>query len=475
MKKTKVGKFTSLGCVVAVCCILTACTSLQSQMNSYDSDIRSEMDDGHWNSAKRIIDTAEFECKPAEQDEVAAWRSREHVQMKSAFAKTLQPTVAKAKALYDKGAFAEGDKVRQSLKDRFYGDQGGAEPDGLLSLKLFGGSGAESGIPECLAPCVELAWVQMLSDRNLARMSVSFRGYLDQIKQIDVNGGKKSIKRFDAIAAGFKKTDKWKDKVNLFMNMLADNETRRWTPVDRSQYAVTIKKMSAIRDEVIVQYKTRRWNTRVADRKVDYKKIEDLTAAGDYQSAMQILSSHDLLFKPEGLKDVVDFDDPAERAHVASGALGEAIVRQVFESGLSGVQYHRRTSNRGMFSALVVGRTPVADKTNKRKLREAGRVAQMQARSEFVRFMNTAVAASAESNLTLEDEESHESFKAITKESAEAEVSNLVVLATGVDGDEVVVILGWRDPSAGTITPAPMHRVEGAGNFTISPSVGAYL
>lgn len=475
MKKIEVNKCVAIGSLAAICCTMTACTSLQSQMNSYDSDIRSAMDDSHWNSARRIIDTAQFDCAPVEQEEVDAWRSREHIQLKSTFAKSLQPTVAQAKELYDKGSFAEGDKVRQSLKDRFYGNQGGAEPDRLMSLKLFNSGSAESGIPECLAPCVELAWVQMLSDRNLARMSTSFNGYLNQIKEIDVNGGKKSIKQFDAIAVGFKKVDKWKDKIDLFMNMLADNETRRWAPVDRSQYAVSIKKMSAIRDEVLKQYKTKRWNTRVMDRKNDYKKIEGLTAAKDYQAAMQILSSHDLLIKPVGLKDVMDFDDQAERARVASGGLGEAIVKQVFQSGLSGVQYHRRTSNHGMFSTLIVGRVLVEDKSNRRKLREAGRVAQMQARSEFVRFMNTSIAASSEANLTLDDDESHEGFRSVTKEKAQAEVSNLVVLATGVDGDDVVIVLGWRDPAAGTITPAPMHRVAGEENFTVSPSVGAYL
>lgn len=475
MKEIKINKFAAIAGVTLLCCSMTACTSLQSQMNSYDADIRSQMDDNHWNSAKRIIDTAQFECQPGEQEEVTAWRSREHIQMKNAFSKTLQPTVDKARELYLKGSFTEGDKVRQSLKDKYYGNQGGAEPVQLLSLKLFNAGGAENGIPECLAPCIELAWVQMLSDRNIARMITAYNGYLKQAEEIDINGGKKSIKQFDVIAAGYKKVEKWKDKIDLFMGMLADPETRRWAPVDRSQYAVSIKKMEAARDSLLKLYKTKRWNTRVLDRKSDYKKIGELSAAKNYQAAMQILSSHDLLIKPEGLQGVMDFDDQAERARVASDGLGEEIVKQVFESGLTGVQYHRRTSNHGMFSTLVVGRTLVEDKANKRKLREAGRVAQMQARSEFVRFMNTSVVASSEANLSLDDDKSHESFAAITKEKAQAEVSNLVVLATGVDGDDVVIVLGWRDPEAGTITPAPMHRVDGKENFTVSPSVGAYL
>ena len=459
----------------ALCCSMTACTSLQSQMNSYDSDIRAEMDDCHWNSAKRIIDTAEFQCEPSEQSEVDAWRSREHIQMKNAFSKTLQPTVDKARELYLSGSFTQGDKVRQSLKDKYYGDQGGAEPVKLLSLRLFNTGGAENGIPECLAPCVELAWVQMLSDRNIARMITSYNGYLKQVGEIDIKGGKKSIKQFDAIAEGYKKVEKWKDKIDLFMEMLKNPETRRWTPVDRSQYAVTIKKMEAVRDEFLRAYKTRRWNTRVLDRQSDYKQIEQLSAAKNYQAAMQILSSHDLLIKPEGLQGIMDFDDQAERARVSSGGLGEEIVKQVFESGLSGVQYHRRDARRSMISMLIVGRALAGDKENKRKLREAGRVAQMQARSEFVRYLGTSISASTESTSSEVDDESHQSFSSSQKEKAEAEVSNLVVLATGVEGDDVVIVLGWRSPDLGMITPAPMHRVEGAGNFTVSPSVGAYL
>ena len=124
---------------------------------------------------------------------------------------------------------------------------------------------------------------------------------------------------------------------------------------------------------------------------------------------------------------------------------------------------------------LVVGRVQVEDVSNRRKLREAGRVAQMQARAEFVRFISTSVSAESEAATIANDGDAHDTFKNITRETAQSEVSNLVVIATGVDGDEVVFILGWRNPDAGTITPAPMHRVPGKENFTVSPSVGAYL
>lgn len=456
-------------------CTMTACTSLQSQMNSYDSDIRSHINAEQWNSAKVVIDTAQFNCTPAEQREVNAWRLDEHLKLKNAFSKELQKTVEKANAYYLKGQISEGDKVRQLLKDKYYGDQGEAEPTKLLSLPLFNDNSAEYRIPECLAPCIELAWVQMLSDRNIARMIAAFNGLQKRIGNVDIYGGKKSIKEFDAIAIEFKKVDKWKDKIDLFMDMLARPETRKWAPLDRSQYAGSIKRMEKVRDEVIKQYKTRRWNTRVIDRKRDYEKIVQLSAEKNYHAAMQLLSSHDLLVRPLGLQGTMEFDDQAERSKVASGDLGEAIVKQIFESGLSGVQYHRRTSNRGMYSMLVVGRVQVEDVANRRKLREAGRVAQMQARAEFVRFISMSISAETETSSIANDDDFHATYKNITRESAQSEVSNLVVVATGVDGDEVVFILGWRNPDAGTITPAPMHRVPGKENFTVSPSVGAYL
>jgi hypothetical protein len=68
-----------------------------------------------------------------------------------------------------------------------------------------------------------------------------------------------------------------------------------------------------------------------------------------------------------------------------------------------------------------------------------------------------------------------------TRENAEAQLSNLLVVAIGLsryqDGhEEVVHILGWRDPAyGGTIVPQKMVPVEDNANLTISPSIGAYL
>jgi hypothetical protein len=308
-------------------------------------------------------------------------------------------------------------------------------------------------------------------------MSMAFGGFTDRIEEIDINGRKESIKKLDAIADGLKKIDKWKDKIDLFMEMLADPDTSKWAPVDRSTYAKSIKKMEAIRNKVVVDYRVKRWNTRVMDRKKDYEEVSQLSNSKNFNAAMRILSSHDWIIKPTGLEGTLELDDMAERTKVASGGLGDAIIKQIFNSGLQGVQYHRKDPRRSILSMFIVGRTYVEDTKNRRKLREAGRVAQMMARAEFVRYLNTEIEAMSESRMTLNDDESHESFKAITKERAQAEVSNLTVLATGVDYEknEVVFILGWRNPDMGMITPIPMRRVEGEKNLTISPSVGAYL
>ena len=74
-------------CLAIFCCTMTACTSLQSQMNAYDGEVRSNIDDGRWNAAERVVDNAKFECEPYEEKDVALWRSREKLQIKSAFAK----------------------------------------------------------------------------------------------------------------------------------------------------------------------------------------------------------------------------------------------------------------------------------------------------------------------------------------------------------------------------------------------------
>lgn len=475
MKLIEIKNIGTISCGVAVCCFMTACTSLQSQMGSYDSEIRSNMEEGHWNAADRIINNAEFKCEPNEHADVKAWRERERLQMRSFFAKSLMKTVAEANEQYSQYQFTAGDKIRQSLRDRYFGGQESAEPETILPQWLAMNKDKDTGIPESLTPCLTLAWVNMLSDRNIARMSISFKECLTRIEGINVNGGKKSIKECDVIANDFRRIDKWKDKIDLFMNMLADPDTARWAPIDRSTYARSIKKMETIRNQVCTQYKLKRWNTRVIDRKADYEKVADLLEVKNYNAALQILSSHDLIVKPEGIEGVFDFDDQAERSKLASDGLGEHIVKQLFESGLSGVQYHRRTARRSMLSMLIVGRTLVEDKSNKRKLREAGRVAQMQARSEFVRYMKTSIEVKSESSQSLLDDELHKEISDHMHEYAQAEISNLMVLATGVDGDEVVIILGWRDPDVGMITPAPMRRVAGEENLTISPSVGAYL
>ena len=196
-----------------------------------------------------------------------------------------------------------------------------------------------------------------------------------------------------------------------------------------------------------VEAEIKRWNARVHDRKEDYGKIADLKASRDYEQAMQILQTHDLLLKPVGLPGGEDFDDLAERTKAASGELGNYMARKMLDSDDSGVGYVRRAARSGVLSALIVGRAIVDDPPNKRKLREAVRVAQMQARSEFVRW-------SASSRVKVDDP---------------------VLLAHGVHNDHVVVILGWRDPELGNVTVVSPQKVDGEQNIEVSPSLGAYL
>ena len=76
---------TGLAVIVGV---MTGCTSLQSQMGEYDSEIRAYAEDGRWNAANRVIDHAQFKCEPYEMKDVEDWRKRERMGLKLAFAIT---------------------------------------------------------------------------------------------------------------------------------------------------------------------------------------------------------------------------------------------------------------------------------------------------------------------------------------------------------------------------------------------------
>lgn len=469
--------FATLG-IAILTSAMTGCASLQSQMGSYDREIRFCMEDERWNAASRVIDHAQFDCEPYETEEVEAWRKRERISLKLTFAKSLASVVAEANAYYAKGDILGGDKVRQKLKDRYLGGHDEVEEGtgGGSSSSSLQEKDRDAGVPEELTPCLELAWINMLSDRNIARMISAYNGLLKRIEAIDTDGGKKSIKELDSIAEGFKKVGKWKDKIDLFMERLADPEISRWAPTDRSTYAQSIKKMEAVRGKVATSYKVKRWNTRVLDRKAEYNLIADMTKVGKYEQAMQMLQAHDFIMKPIGLPPgTMDFDDLSERTKVASGALGNYMVRKLFDSDLPGVRYVRRSSRNGVLSTLIVGRTVVDAQTSKRRLREAVRVAQLQARSEFVRYMNTEVSEEMTQEEKENDEQSHSSFSSVVSSRAKADVSNLVLLAKGIHNGDVVVILGWREPSLGNVTVVSPRRVEGGQNLDVSSSFGAYL
>lgn len=474
----KFGRFVvvSVG-AAAVAGSVTGCASLQDQMGSYDSEVRSCMADGRWNAANRVIDHAQFKCEPYEMKDVEDWRKRERMSLKLAFAKSLTPLISEANSHYSKGDISGGDKVRQKMKSRYFGscDEAESESGTLLSKFLKQDRDSDTGVPEALSPCLELAWVNMLSDRNIARMTVAYNGLAKKTEAIDVQGRKTSIKELDAIAEGLRKVGKWKDKIDLFMERLADPETSRWAPTDRSTYAQSIKKMEKVRDRTADLYKVKNWNTRVHDRRLEYGEIAGLTASGNYEEAMRLLQSHDLLLKPAGLPGCVDFDDLSERTKAASGELGRRMLMKILGSDLSGVRYVRRSAGSGAISTLIVGRAIVDDRSSKRKLREAVRVAQLQARSEFVRYMSTEVSDETTRRESEDDEQSHSSFSSVTSSRAKADVSNLVLLAKGICNDDVVVILGWRDPGLGNVSVVSPKKAEGGQDVEVSPSFGAYL
>ena len=463
-------------CLTAIGGAMIGCTSLQSQMGSYDSEVRTCMEDGRWNAANRVIDHAQFKCEPYEMKDVEDWRKRERMSLKLAFAKSLTSMISEANAHYSTGDISEGDKVRQKLKDRYFGgrDESDSDNETVFSKLFKQDKSLDTGVPEELAPCLELAWINMLSDRNIARMTIAYNGFAKRIETIDVQGRKKSIKELDSIREGFKKVDKWKDKIDLFMEKLADPETARWAPTDRSTYAQSIKKMEVVRGKVTDSYKVKRWNTRVFDRKGGYGEIAGLIAVDDYEKAMHMLQSLDLIVRPIGLPGCIDFDDQAERAKVASGKLSNFKVKKLF-SDLPGPRHVRRDARHGVLSTLIVGRTIVDDPSSKKDIRRALRVAELQARAEFVRYMNTEVTSETTKKESEDDDQFHSSFSSITSSRAKADVSNLVLLAKGIYNDEVVVILGWRDPALGNVTVVSPQKVDGEQNVEVSSSFGAYL
>ena len=442
---------------VALCCLLTACASLQGKMHHYDAKIRSQVERKNWNEAKRIIETAEFGNNLGEQKEIANWKAREHRILKHEFAKHLQPKVEDAHGLYMRGLFTEGDEYRNLLNDEL------------------------PGIPECLSPCIDLAKSQMSNYRALAEMTMAYRDYCKQVAQIDVNEGKDAIGRLEAIDMKCAQVDKKVSAVLRFKEELATAVAQRWAPTDFSQYESTVTKMREAHDEFTNLYKSRHWNARVLDRKGDYKKIEELIAAKHLEKAKRGFLSLPWLIPPEGLQGGMEFNDLSERTRIAGKGIGNMVVEEMVESGLTGVFYHRRNQKHLIISVLVVGRAPVPNKANRQERRDAGRVARLQASAEFVRFLSSSVQANSQVSMSEVAGEVRENFSANTSDNAKAKLSDLFVVATGLnrnkDGDqEVVYILGWRDPAyGGTIVPAKMIPVEGNATLSISPSIGAYL
>ena len=457
MSNSKTNRLAAIAAVCGLSCLFTACASLQGRMDHYDAKIQSKMRGGNWNEAKRIIETADFGEYSVERTAIENWRRREDRLLKHGFAKHLQPKVDAARDLYMRGAFNEGDKCRDWLNDE------------------------QSGIPEALHPCIDLARSQMSSDRALAEMTMAYTGYRDEVEQIDVNDGKEAVRRLEAIDMKREEVEGKTAEVARFKEALAAAVSQRWAPMDAVQYEDKARPMEKARGEFTALYNTRWWNASVLDRKNDYRRVKELIASGKCEEAKRLFMSLAWLIPPEGLQDGIEFDDLAERARIVGKGIGDMVVQEIVDSGLPGVHYPHRDARRRVISVLVVGRAPVGRGADQRQRREAGRAARLQASAEFARFLNASVQSKSQMSVSETDGEMHGNFNTATRESTEAKVSNLIVVATGLHrtqagDDEVVYILGWRDASyGGTIAPEKMIRDDGSANLFISPSIGAYL
>lgn len=460
MSEPKTYRLAAIAAVCGLCCLFTACASLEGKMNHYHAKIRSQMQGGNWNEANRIIEKAEFGNDPGEQKAIDNWRSREQRFLKQGFAKHLQQKVGNAYTLYMNGSINKGNEYMNLLNDEL------------------------TVIPECLSPCIDLAKSQISSDCAIAEMVMAYTKFYRQVEQIDINAGKDAVRQLEAIDMECEQVDKKESEVDHFKNTLADAAAQRWAPMDISQYEATVQKMKDARNEFKKLYKTNCWNARVVDRKRDYRRIEELLAAKHYEEAKKGFMSLAWLIPPEGLREGMEFDDLAERTQIAGEGIGEMVVKELMESGLTGVQYHRLNKHHVIISALVIGRVPVEDKANmslSARRREARQVACIQAKTDFARFFETSVQAKSQMSMSEVDGKIHEDFRMNTQENVEAQLSHLVLLATDLsrnkDGlEEVVCILGWRDSAyGGSIVPKKMKKVEDTANLSLSPSIGAYL
>lgn len=444
--------------------LMTACQSLQSQMSDYDGEIRSHIKDGEWNAAFNLAMNAEFDCKPHEKPLIASWRNKEVLNLKSSFSKVLSVTVKKARSEYESGDLAAGDLIRETLKDHCYGGNTGA-----VSGK------SDAGLPACLEPCVTLAKQEMLSDRTLARMTATFNELSEETMKVDEKGRKASLRELEAILQKFYAADELKSSVSSFLTALNKGDVPKWSATDKDSYKGCVDRMRDVRKRFVSGFLARRWNIQVYDRKLDYCQVEELTAAEKYADAIRLLAVQEPIFKPRNVSGTADFDDQAERTRVVSGALSQYMVRQLFGSGMSGVQHFRR-DGKTLYSVLVVARAQISGDPNvKRNFRMASRLAQVQARTEFINFLKSSISTESKLELCSSSETGDKSdYSEVSVVKAEEEVSNLILVALGRDGDECVVILGWRDPRGGSIAPAQMTTIPGM-ELTISPTVGDYL
>lgn len=455
-----------LGLLIAGC----TTTPLRDQMKKWDDEIQIALKESlpanqRWNAAYGVMRKATFEIEADyDREQVEGWRRKWDWDIRRSYLENLRPALVQVRDAWEDGSrggerlnLAAGDAARKNLLMRM---------DGELPAALKG---------ECM-PLVDL---RMGSDRNLARMKNAYRNLIDRLAEVDLQGGSASVKKIDEILANAQKVGKWHDKVDEFMKRLSERHVVAWANERPATYKRDcVAPMEGLRDRLFRTGRVNRWAAVVNARKADYRKVAEFTEAGRIDQAMKVLASHDVITRPpdlEGVPGTVDFNDVLARNVVANGKLGREVIRKMMLGGLSGVQYVRR-AHRGPCSVLVIATAPF-DETiaRQQRNRRAFKVATQSARQAYSQYIKTFIDSVTRSEVELQNGESFEAFKDRVEAVSKMTLNNMVLLARCVKEDEVVVVLGWRDPELGTPIPGELEEVDGDLPMEISPAVGAYL
>jgi hypothetical protein len=300
----------------------------------------------------------------------------------------------------------------------------------------------------------------------------------------DDNAERKKIENFYALKLWEAKVKKRKDEYSR-ISKLIDNEQFSKAGEELS-FLKPIKspnlKNSVYFDDRVEHQKLlnrvleANWYKSVKTRREQYSKIESLVNEKKFDEAIKILSeTSERLTKPD-IKGLSDYDDDQERAALLSGDLGMLIVYQIFNSGMSGVQHYRLTSDGELLSVIVVGRAHInhSDKKTTIAIREAVNRAEIEARNEFAKFLKVRQTSLETSKINYNGEKVEESYKSATSLETTTIISGMILLAKGVHEDEVVCIMGWQSPQNRINTIMPM-KIFQKKEFSISPSIGFFL